>query len=148
MGTRALVILPTYNEKDNVIPLSQGILDASGQLEILVVDDNSPDGTGDIVAAAMADEPRLQLLRREGKQGLGSAYREGFKYALGTEAEYIVQMDADFSHSPSYIPDMLDHVSNYDVVVGSRYVGDGQLDERWSWWRWFLSNTRGRPQSV
>jgi dolichol-phosphate mannosyltransferase len=79
------------------------------------------------------------VIHREGKLGLGTAYTTGFQWALNQGADYIIQMDADFSHSPSYIPKMMAEMDNYDVVVGSRYVGGGQLDERWSWWRWFLS---------
>jgi dolichol-phosphate mannosyltransferase len=106
----------------------------------LIVDDNSPDGTGRI-----ADElthrhlDRMHVIHREGKLGLGTAYITGFKLALEQGADLIVQMDADFSHSPSYIPQLVEATDEHDVVVGSRYVAGGSLDERWSWWRYFLS---------
>jgi dolichol-phosphate mannosyltransferase len=110
-------------------------------LQLLVVDDDSPDGTGRI-ADELAQERypgRVHVIHRKGKLGLGTAYITGFTRAMELGADYVVQMDADFSHSPSYISQMLEKIKDYDVVVGSRYVGGGELDERWSWWRWLLS---------
>jgi len=137
-----IVVIPTYNEADNLSAIAAELLTLDIEdLQILIVDDNSPDGTGDIAddLAERCYPGRLHVIHREGKLGLGTAYVTGFTWALEHGAEYIIQMDADFSHSPSYISEMLDRISDYDVVVGSRYVGGGQLDERWSWWRWFLS---------
>ena len=137
-----IVVIPTYNEADNVSAMAAELFTQNIEdLQVLIVDDDSPDGTG-----AIADDlaqnhypGRLHVIHRQGKLGLGTAYVAGFTWALEHGADYIVQMDADFSHSPSYISQMLEQIDNYDVVVGSRYVGGGQLDERWSWWRWFLS---------
>ena len=135
------VVIPTYDEANN-LPAIVGelwALDIDG-LEILIVDDDSPDGTGQ-VADELAEqyEGRFNVIHREGKLGLGTAYLEGFQYALEHGADYVFQMDADFSHSPNYIPEMLKMCQEYDVVVGSRYVPGGQLDEKWSFWRHFLS---------
>jgi dolichol-phosphate mannosyltransferase len=109
-------------------------------LEILIVDDNSPDGTGKVADELVELYPdRLHVIHRPEKMGLGTAYVEGFRYALEEGADYVVQMDADFSHSPSYIPQFLERMKDYDVVVGSRYVEGGMLDERWGWGRRLLS---------
>jgi len=136
-----MVVIPTYNEANN-LPSIVGELWSLGidHLEVLIIDDNSPDGTGQI-ADEMAEQykGRFHVIHREGKLGLGTAYLTGFRYALEHGAEYIIQMDADFSHSPSYIPAMLEKCQSYDVVIGSRYVSGGQLDEKWSFWRYFLS---------
>ena len=109
-------------------------------LDILIVDDESPDGTGriaDELAAQYLD--RVHVLHRIGPRGLGRAYVDGFSWALDHGADFIVQMDCDFSHSPSYIPQFLEHVQDYDIVVGSRYVHGGKTDENWGWGRWLLS---------
>jgi len=139
---RTIVIIPTYNEADNLSAITAKLfaLDIE-DLQILIIDDNSPDGTGQIAddLAEQSYPGRLHVMHREGKLGLGTAYIAGFSWALEQGADYIIQMDADFSHSPSYIPQMLEQISDQDVVVGSRYIRGGQLDERWSWWRWFLS---------
>lgn len=136
------IVIPTYNEADN-IPAMAAELFALGidDLHLLIVDDASPDGTGQIAEelAQTLYPDHLHVLHRAGKMGLGTAYVTGFNWALEHGADYVIQMDADFSHSPAYIPKMLEHIKDYDVVVGSRYVGGGELDERWSWWRWFLS---------
>jgi len=109
-------------------------------LDVLIVDDESPDGTGRIADELAAQHPgRLRVYHRAGPRGLGRAYLDGFRWALEHGADSIVQMDCDFSHSPRYIPQFLDHVQDYDVVVGSRYVVGGKTDERWSWGRWLLS---------
>lgn len=136
-----IVVIPTYNEADNLPGLVAELhaLAVPG-LSILVVDDNSPDGTGSVADALAERLPGvLRVRHRETKDGLGRAYIEGFKIALAAGADYIVQMDADFSHPPPTIITMLGLMQDYDVVVGSRYVSGGQLDERWSWWRRFLS---------
>lgn len=109
-------------------------------LNVLVVDDNSPDGTGKVADDLVAQTPaRVAVLHRAGKNGLGTAYIAGFTWALEHGAEVIIQMDADFSHSPAYIPLMIEKAKEYDVVVGSRYVRGGKLDERWEYGRYLLS---------
>jgi len=135
------VVIPTYNEADNLPEIAAALfgLDIPG-LNILVVDDNSPDGTGQVAEElAIKYQGAVQVLHRSGKMGLGTAYLAGFAQVLTGEADYIIQMDADFSHSPTYIKQFLDLMSQYDVVVGSRYVAGGQVEEKWSAWRWFLS---------
>jgi dolichol-phosphate mannosyltransferase len=109
-------------------------------LSVLIVDDNSPDGTGAVADTLAQRFPDFVYVRhRPGKEGLGRAYLDGFGIALGMDARYIIQMDADFSHPVSVIPQMLAEIAGCDVVVGSRYVTGGRLDERWGWWRRFLS---------
>jgi dolichol-phosphate mannosyltransferase len=125
---RDLVILPTYDEAENVLPLSREIL----------VDDNSPDGTGDLVERAGRDEPRLHLLRRPGKLGLGSAYLAGFRFGLDGGYDRILTMDCDRSHHPRHLPDLLAAVVDHDMVIGSRYVGGGSI-LNWPWHRRALS---------
>jgi dolichol-phosphate mannosyltransferase len=138
---RTLIVIPTYNEAGN-LPTLIAELQALGVpgLAVLIVDDNSPDGTGR-VADTFADRfPGVVYVRhRLQKQGLGRAYVDGFRHALEMGASYIFQMDADFSHPPTAIPTMLAAIQTCDVVVGSRYIVGGELDERWSWWRRFLS---------
>jgi dolichol-phosphate mannosyltransferase len=139
--SRVMVVIPTYNEADN-LPTLIGELLALGLpgLEILIVDDNSPDGTGQVADELVQRHPdRIHVLHRAGKLGLGTAYITGFGYALQHGVDYIVQMDADFSHSPVYIPRFLQAIEGCDVVIGSRYVTGGRLDEHWGWWRYFLS---------
>lgn len=135
-----VVILPTYNEIDNLRMITEAVLAlATPNLSVLVVDDNSPDGTGDLADRLAAEHPtRVRVLHRLTK-GLGRAYVAGFKQALDAGAQVVVQMDADFSHSPDYVPEMLDKLADYDVVVGSRYVAGGSIDERWEWGRYMLS---------
>jgi len=121
-----LVIVPTYNERDNIGRLIDRLLALPLGLEVLVVDDGSPDGTGDLVAARAAAETRVHLMRRAGKLGLGSAYRDGFRYALERGAEYVFEMDADFSHDPDRIAAFLEAAREADLVLGSRYL-DGRV---------------------
>lgn len=138
---KTTVVIPTYNEANN-IPLLATALWALGlpDLSILIVDDNSPDGTAEVVEdLARANPGRIAVLRRPAKLGLGTAYKDGFRRAIAEGAQAIVQMDADFSHSPHYIPSMLDLLEHFDGVVGSRYVEGGRLDERWSFGRYLLS---------
>ena len=117
-----LIVVPTYNERENIQPLLDQLLALPFGLEVLVVDDNSPDGTGDLVASRVALDPRVHLLRRAGKMGLGSAYVAGFRYALEHGAEYVFEMDADFSHDPQAIGDFLEAAKDADLVLGSRYL--------------------------
>ncbi len=121
----SLVVLPTYNEADNVLRLADAIFAEVPTLEILVVDDASPDGTGDLVAQASERDPRVHLLRRAGKLGLGTAYLAGFRYGLDGGYERILTMDCDFSHHPRYLPDLLAAMADHDLVIGSRYVPGG-----------------------
>ena len=137
---KTFVVIPTYNEAEN-LPLIAAELWALevDDLHLVIVDDASPDGTGDIAEELKARRPdQMHVIHRKGKRGLGAAYISGFRYALGQNADYIVQMDADFSHSPRHILTMLDTISDYDVVVGSRYVTDGKTDEQWGIGRLFL----------
>jgi len=119
---KTLVVVPTYNEKQNIEVVLNRVLGAAPTIEMIVIDDNSPDGTAEIVKNAAKTNPRVHLIEREHKQGLGSAYICGFKYALKTDARLVMQMDADLSHDPKYIPDLLRAIEDYDVVVGSRYI--------------------------
>ena len=119
---KAFVIIPTYNEIDNVINLSNAILAQHPDLHILFVDDNSPDGTGKIIDGLVAEHDRVHVLHRKGKMGLGSAYREGFKIALTMAADYVIEMDADFSHDPGVLPLFLSKIKENDLVIGSRYL--------------------------
>lgn len=119
---RALVIIPTYNEIENISQIVPAVLAQDARLEVLVVDDNSPDGTGAAVEAMRAAEPRIHLLERERKMGLGTAYVAGFKYAIEHGMDYVFEMDADFSHDPAMLPEFLRAIEEYDLVLGSRYV--------------------------
>ncbi len=126
---RCLVIIPTYNERENLRPLCAAVLAQGTALEVLVVDDNSPDGTGDLARELAARDPRVHLLEREGKLGLGTAHIAGFRWALARHYERVITMDADFSHPPDRIPAMLEASRHADVVIGSRYVeGGGHKD--------------------
>lgn len=138
---KIMVVIPTYNEADNLPTMVGELLTLElPQVEILIVDDNSPDGTGEIADDLVKRHPdRMHVMHRAGKLGLGTAYVTGFAYALDRGADLVVQMDADFSHSPGDILRLVEAIKDYDVVVGSRYVSGGSLDERWSWWRYALS---------
>ena len=118
---KSLVIVPTYNEKENILLIMSAILEQNECLEILVVDDGSPDGTGDLIQAEADKNPRIHLLRRKGKMGLGSAYVMGFKWALERDYERVFEMDADFSHAPTDLNRFLETAENADLVLGSRY---------------------------
>ena len=141
-----VIVIPTYNEADNIEAITAELLalpEIKCDRHILIVDDDSPDGTGDIADRLAARNPgKVSVLHRHEDHGLGRAYIAGFQRALAMGADVIVQMDADFSHSPQYIPiflDILEQDPTVDVVVGSRYVAGGELDAHWSWWRRFLS---------
>lgn len=120
---RVLVIIPTYNERENLPRIVPEVLQVHPTLEVLVVDDNSPDGTGLLAAGMARDDPRVHVLHREGKGGLGGAYIEGFRWGLAREYELFFEMDADFSHPPAKIPTMIEASRLHPVVVGSRYLG-------------------------
>lgn len=122
---KPLVIVPTYNERENIAELLDGILSYLPTADVLVVDDGSPDGTGEIVAACGAEDERVKLLQRPGKAGLGTAYTAGFQWALARDYTVIAGMDADFSHDPRYLPRMVEQARDHDLVIGSRYVPGG-----------------------
>ena len=139
------VVLPTYNEAENLPKLVSALFLLPLDLSVLVVDDNSPDGTGKIAEdLSGAHQGRVQVLHRAGKLGLRSAYVEGFHKAFELGAEAVVQMDADFSHDPSVLKEMARHIIDCDVVIGSRYVKGGSLDENWPMWRKVLSGFGNR----
>jgi dolichol-phosphate mannosyltransferase len=120
---KALIVVPTYNEKENIENIIDAVLAQGEGIEVLIVDDNSPDGTGEIVDRLAGSEPRVHVIHREGKLGLGSAYIAGFKWALAnTDAQFIFEMDADFSHDPGAIPEFLEAAKDRDLVIGSRYL--------------------------
>jgi len=122
MPEKSLIIIPTYNELDNLPKLIPDILDKYDNVDILVVDDNSPDGSGDYVEQLTNNNRRLKLIRREKKMGLGTAYIAGFKYALQNDYDYVFEMDADYSHDPKEIKNFLKTIDTYDLVLGSRYI--------------------------
>ncbi|SYZ73964.1 Undecaprenyl-phosphate mannosyltransferase [Candidatus Zixiibacteriota bacterium] len=119
---RGLIIFPTYNEKENIENIIKAVLPLDSRLEVLVVDDNSPDGTGQIADKLAAADPRIHTLHREKKEGLGRAYIAGFKWGMDKKYDYIFEMDADFSHDPKYLPDFLRAIEENDLVLGSRYI--------------------------
>jgi dolichol-phosphate mannosyltransferase len=135
------IVLPTYNEAENLPKLVSALLMLPLELSVLVVDDNSPDGTGQIADGLTREHPgQVNVLHRTGKLGLRSAYLEGFQKAFELGAEAVVQMDADFSHNPIVLKEMARQIVDCDVVIGSRYIKGGSLDERWPLWRKFLSS--------
>ncbi len=136
---KSLVVIPTYNEKDNISLIIPEVLGQDPCLEVLVVDDGSPDGTGDIVEAMSRENPRIHLFRRAGKMGLGSAYVTGFKWALERDYERVFEMDADFSHKPSDLPRLLLAAEDADLVLGSRYNEKKIGVVNWDWKRLLLS---------
>ena len=141
---KPIVVIPTYNERENVAAMAAAVLEnlpAGGRL--LFLDDNSPDGTGAIIDGLCAREPRIAVLHRRKKEGLGRAYVAGFAQALAMGATHVVEMDCDFSHDPKDIPRMLAAVADADVVVGSRYVKGGRC-VGWPFRRWFVSFFGGR----
>jgi dolichol-phosphate mannosyltransferase len=121
VAERALVIVPTYNERENIARLIESVLDKDPRLEMLIVDDGSPDGTGEIVANIGKENTRVHLLRRPKKMGLGTAYKAGFKWSLERAYDYTFEMDADFSHDPAHLPQFLRAIETADLVIGSRY---------------------------
>lgn len=136
--SRSLVIIPTYNERENVAAIVDAVLSLGLELDILVVDDNSPDGTGEIADRLSAEHPEVHVLHRAEKGGLGAAYVAGFKYALSHGYELVFEMDADFSHDPKHIPQFLEKISCCDLVLGSRYT-DGVNVVHWPMGRLLLS---------
>jgi len=140
VGRGVCVVLPTYNERENLEPIAAAILEALPEALLLVVDDNSPDGTGQLADTLAATEPRLHVLHREAKEGLGVAYRSGFRWALDRpDVRAVVQMDADFSHDPADLPRLLEPLMrDTDLTLGTRYVrGGGTVG--WPWYRRLIS---------
>lgn len=138
---KTIVVLPTYNEIENLPVMVDALLALPvDQLQILVVDDNSPDGTGQLADQLATQYPRrISVMHRREKNGLGQAYLAGFKRAIEMKADYIIQMDADFSHQPQYIPEMIAVAHQNDLVIGSRYAPGGTVDKSWSLFRKLLS---------
>ncbi len=140
MADQAIVIVPTFDEQENIQPLIAAVLAADPRLDILVVDDNSPDGTGDLVDEIARANPRVHLMRRPGKMGLGTAYRDGFRWALDRPAyEFIFEMDADFSHDPAHLVLFLEAAKSADFVLGSRYLDGNVTVVNWPMRRLMLS---------
>ncbi len=139
MPDRALVIVPTYNERFNIARLIPSVLAQDQSLEILVVDDGSPDGTGAIVDAIAANNPRVHIIHRASKLGLGTAYIAGFRWALERKYDLVFEMDADFSHNPERLPEFLEAIKESDLVLGSRYQGGRVNVVNWPMSRLFLS---------
>lgn len=119
---RALVVMPTYNEADNIAEIVSDVLSQDETIEVLVVDDNSPDGTGEVAERLAEENPRVHVSHRQKKLGLGSAYVAGFKYALMEGYDCIFEMDSDFSHDPKELPNFLEKIKEFDLVIGSRYI--------------------------
>jgi dolichol-phosphate mannosyltransferase len=136
---RSLVIIPTYNERDNLQRLLPSVLGQHPGIEILIVDDASPDGTGQIADRMAADEPRIHVLHRSGKLGLGTAYLDGFRWGIARRYDYLLEMDADFSHDPAHLPQFLEAIQRFDVVLGSRYLHGRVTVVNWPIGRLLLS---------
>src|SRR5579872_775090 len=139
MPERAIVIVPTYNERDNITRLIPAVLEKDPRLEVLVVDDASPDCTGQIVESIAAENPRVHVLHRAGKMGLGTAYLAGFRWGLEQGYDYLFEMDADFSHDPNHLPQFLEAVKDADLVLGSRYREGRVTVVNWPMTRLILS---------
>lgn len=139
MSDKALIIVPTYNERENIPTLISQVLEKDPRIEMLIVDDNSPDKTGDLVEEIGRANARVHLLRRPGKMGLGTAYRDGFRWALARDYEYIFEMDADFSHDPRHVPEFLAAAQEADFVLGSRYLNGNVTVVNWPMKRLLLS---------
>lgn len=135
---RSLIVIPTYNEAANLEPLVSAILSLDAGFDILVVDDNSPDGTGEIADRLSGELAGIHVLHRPGKMGLGTAYVEGFRWAIARGYDYVFEMDCDFSHDPSYLPTFLAKIVSADLVIGSRYISGGSTPS-WGLLRRFIS---------
>jgi len=139
MAEKALIIIPTYNELNNLQLIVPLVLGQDPRLEILVVDDNSPDGTGKAADEIAARDRRVHVLHRSGKLGLGTAYLAGFRWALERDYAYVFEMDADFSHDPAHLPEFLAAIEDADLVLGSRYLGGRVTVVNWPMPRLLLS---------
>lgn len=136
---RALVVVPTYNERENIRRIVPLILEQDDRLYVLVIDDGSPDGTGKVADGLAAADPRVHVLHREGKQGLGTAYLAGFRWGLERGYDVLFEMDADFSHDPGHLPEFLEAVREFDLVLGSRYLHGRVTVINWPMSRLLLS---------
>ena len=139
---KTLVVIPTYNEADNIEPLIEAIFQNTAEVSILVVDDGSPDGTGEIVKKIMKGDDRVNLLSRTAKNGLGKAYIAGFDWGMENGFTHIVEMDADFSHRPQDLVSLVENLQHSDFIVGSRYIPGGKT-VNWSIWRKLISRGGG-----
>jgi dolichol-phosphate mannosyltransferase len=139
VAEQALVIIPTYNERENLPKIVPLVLEQDPRLEVLVVDDNSPDGTGELAEELASASPRVHVLHRAGKLGLGTAYVAGFRWALDHGFEYVFEMDADFSHDPHHLPTFLAEIADADLVIGSRYLNRRVTVINWPMSRLMLS---------
>ena len=152
--SRVIVVIPTYNEIENLPLIAPKVLEQDPRIELLIVDDSSPDGTGKLADDLARQSPRVHVLHREAKQGIGPAYRAGLRRALELGADFIVQMDADFSHPPETLPALLAAIEQQDVVLGSRYL-NGITVVNWpieriliSWFgNWYARKVTGLPIS-
>ncbi|MBA4385629.1 MAG: polyprenol monophosphomannose synthase [Anaerolinea sp.] len=134
------VVIPTYNEKENLPKITAQLMALPLELHLLVIEDNSPDGTGQVADDLTKQYPgRVSVMHRTGKLGLGTAYISGFKQLLSTDVDVIAQMDADFSHPPEKLLEMVNALQSADIVAGSRYIPGGSLDDKWPIWRKWLS---------
>ena len=139
MAEKALVIIPTYNESENLSQILPLVLEQDPRIDVLVVDDGSPDGTGEIADSIAQTNSRVSVLHREKKLGLGTAYISGFRWGLERGYEYLFEMDADFSHDPDHIPEFLEAAADADLVLGSRYLGGRVTVVNWPMPRLLLS---------
>jgi dolichol-phosphate mannosyltransferase len=139
VAERALVIIPTYNESENLLRIVPEVLAQDERLEVLVIDDDSPDGTGKLADEIAAQDPRVHVVHREGKLGLGTAYLTGFRWALERDYEFVFEMDADHSHDPTHLTQFLDAVQDADLVLGSRYLEGRVTVVNWPMTRLLLS---------
>ena len=139
MSERALVIVPTYNERENIRLLIESVLSKDARIDMLIVDDGSPDGTGAIVDEIATANPRVFALHRPSKMGLGTAYLEGFRWALERSYDFVFEMDADFSHNPDHLPEFLRRIVDCDLVLGSRYRNGRVTVVNWPMSRLLLS---------
>jgi dolichol-phosphate mannosyltransferase len=139
VSERALVIVPTYNERENIRAIIEAALSKDPRIDMLIVDDGSPDGTGAIVDEIAAANPRVYCLHRAGKMGLGTAYLAGFQWALQRQYDYVFEMDADFSHNPDHLPEFLRRIEDADLVLGSRYRNGRVTVVNWPMSRLLLS---------
>jgi dolichol-phosphate mannosyltransferase len=139
VADRALVIIPTYNERENLPAIVPVVLEQDGRLEVLVIDDGSPDGTGQLADEMAARQPRVHVLHRPGKQGLGTAYVLGFRWAIEHGFDFVFEMDADFSHDPRHLPTFLTEIADADLVIGSRYLNRRVTVINWPMSRLMLS---------
>jgi dolichol-phosphate mannosyltransferase len=135
---KTLIAIPTYNERENIGELIKQVFTYAPETDLLVIDDNSPDRTGDLLDELAAQDPRIHVMHRPGKLGLGTAYVAGFRYAIEHDYDFVFEMDADFSHDPRYLPNFFKAAQTNDLVIGSRYIAGGGTPN-WSPLRRFIS---------